>query len=306
MVAGSSNGAFLWKRGRGLVALGTLPGGTFSAAAAVNDLNHVVGYSDGENFAQHAFIWTRKDGMRDLGTLKKGIYSEALAVNDRGAVVGDSSSPTGFDRAFQWTERDGIKDLGALRSGKISRATGINCFGQIVGYSTIDKTGQTYHAFFLRLGEKMRDLGTLPGDDNSFALAVNFFGQVAGESVLAGANNDHAVLWTKDEIRDLGLLPSGTISVATAVSDFDEVVGYGDYGDVSGSTHAFLWSYFRGIQDLNDLIPVDSGWTLLQANGVNVFGEIVGVGTINNQEHAFLLSPCGFHRKRDFPENDSN
>jgi probable HAF family extracellular repeat protein len=143
----------------------------------------------------------------------------------------------------------------------------------------------------------MRDLGTLPGDDNSFALGINVFGQVVGESVLTGANNDHAVLWTGKEVQDLGVLPGGTFSVATAVNDSSVVVGYADDGTGSGSTHAFVWSYLRGMQDLNNLIDADSGWTLLQANALNFYGEIVGIGVVNNQAHAFLLSPSGFNRR---------
>jgi probable HAF family extracellular repeat protein len=142
----------------------------------------------------------------------------------------------------------------------------------------------------------------LPGDDNSFAYGVNIEGQVVGESVLTDANNDHAVLWNSNQIQDLGLLSGGTISVATAINDVDQVVGYADYGAGEGSTHAFVWSNFRGMQDLNDLIAKDSGWTLIQASGLNVYGQIVGVGVINNQEHAFLLSPSGFpqqHSKKN-------
>jgi probable HAF family extracellular repeat protein len=86
--------------------------------------------------------------------------------------------------------------------------------------------------------------------------------------------------------------------VATAINDVDQIVGYADYGSGSSSTHAFVWSYLRGMQDLNDLISSDSNWTLLQANALNVYGEIVGVGLINSEPHAFLLSPTGFVHKR--------
>ena len=50
--------------------------------------------------------------------------------------------------------------------------------------------------------------------------------------------------------------------------------------------------YVNGkIQNLNELIPRDSGWVLLEANGINDFGQIVGKGRIGGKTRAFLLKP---------------
>ena len=43
--------------------------------------------------------------------------------------------------------------------------------------------------------------------------------------------------------------------------------------------------------NLNDLIDPASGWYLTQALGINELNQIVGVGTFNGQQHAFLLTP---------------
>jgi probable HAF family extracellular repeat protein len=43
--------------------------------------------------------------------------------------------------------------------------------------------------------------------------------------------------------------------------------------------------------DLNSLIPRSSGWLLENATGINAGGEIVGAGTVDGAEHAFLLVP---------------
>src|ERR1700682_1286437 len=48
--------------------LGTLPGGTTSAATALNVNGQVVGSADTANGATHAFSWTALGGMVDLGT----------------------------------------------------------------------------------------------------------------------------------------------------------------------------------------------------------------------------------------------
>jgi probable HAF family extracellular repeat protein len=51
------------------------------------------------------------------------------------------------------------------------------------------------------------------------------------------------------------------------------------------------WNSKHGMQDLNALIPANSGWELQGAVAINIAGQIVGVGTVNGQQHAFLLTP---------------
>jgi hypothetical protein len=43
--------------------------------------------------------------------------------------------------------------------------------------------------------------------------------------------------------------------------------------------------------DLNNLIAPGSGWLLGAAYAINDRGQIVGVGTHNGQDRAFLLTP---------------
>jgi hypothetical protein len=46
------------------------------------------------------------------------------------------------------------------------------------------------------------------------------------------------------------------------------------------------------MQDLIDLIPAGSGWTLQYAFGINDAGQIVGRGTYQGQpDQAYLLTP---------------
>ena len=46
-----------------------------------------------------------------------------------------------------------------------------------------------------------------------------------------------------------------------------------------------------GRQDLNSLIPANSGWTLINANAINNVGQIMGYGSKNGHNHAFVLTP---------------
>jgi probable HAF family extracellular repeat protein len=90
-------------------------------------------------------------------------------------------------------------------------------------------------------------------------------------------------LWTANGIQDLETLPGSSISAANGINNNGQVVG--ESGD------AFIWSQAAGMQDLNRLIPADSGWTLTWAFAINDKGQITGQGEINGETHAYLLSP---------------
>jgi len=51
------------------------------------------------------------------------------------------------------------------------------------------------------------------------------------------------------------------------------------------------WTKATGMLNLNDLIDSSSGWQLYFAAGINAKGQIVGRGTLNGEEHGFLLTP---------------
>jgi probable HAF family extracellular repeat protein len=90
-------------------------------------------------------------------------------------------------------------------------------------------------------------------------------------------------------MEDLGTLPGDASSYASALNVFDIVVGTSTSSDLEVN-RAFVWTKRTGMIDLNTLLPPDSGWTLTNATGINIFGQIVGNGTINGQTNAFLLT----------------
>src|SRR4030095_12118092 len=95
-------------------------GGPSSAAAAVNQSGHVVGWAQtaGTSLDNNwrAFLWTAASGMVNLGSLG-GPYSVARDVNELDMVVGASAVASGNPavHAFVWTSAAGMRDLGTLR-----------------------------------------------------------------------------------------------------------------------------------------------------------------------------------------------
>jgi probable HAF family extracellular repeat protein len=87
------------------------------------------------------------------------------------------------------------------------------------------------------------------------------------------------------------VLPGAISSYARGINNVGQVVGLSYYSPVGNHLHAFVWSPSTGMLDLNNLIPANSGWLLQSANAINDQGQIVGLGMLNGQNEAFLLTP---------------
>jgi probable HAF family extracellular repeat protein len=278
---------FFWSAGQGLSDLPPLHGGILSAASGINASGVVAGFSTTNGGGtDHAVLWIRGK-VRDLGTLPGGSVSFASAINVSGEVAGGSNSATTDTHAILWSSAQGMRDLGTL-SGGYSLGQGLNRFGHVVGQSTV--LGNNSHGFFWTRAHGMQDLGTLPGGSSSDAYAINDLGQITGYSDCGSSCFLHAVLWIPGGgVQDLGSLPNSNESNGNSINNSSQVVGY---AVLPGAVyHAFVWSEAAGMQDLNDLITANSGWTLEFAFAINDNGQITGRGSINGQDHAFLLMP---------------
>jgi probable HAF family extracellular repeat protein len=136
----------LWT-GAGILDLGTLPGGTFSYATAINNLDEVIGYGDNSVAHYEGYIWNKATGMQDIGSLD-GSGSIPMAVNDLNQVVGYASLISIANQAFVWSRDQGMKDLNNLidpSSGWVlTNASGINASGQITGVGTFNQLVHSY------------------------------------------------------------------------------------------------------------------------------------------------------------------
>jgi probable HAF family extracellular repeat protein len=280
---------FLWEKGR-MQEIGPLPGKTASNAGDINDKGQIVGSAhNGGNpplDPPQALIY-RNGKLEPL--FPDSRESSAVGINVRAEVVGQMMVKKNLHHAFLWSNGK-VTDLGTLQGGN-SSASGINAAGHVVGYSDVGR--QRLHAFLWKEG-RMHDLGTL-GGQGSEAMAINDKDQVVGTADTSEAN-DHgppmsrAFLWEGGTMRDLGSPGPGVCS-AHAINNRGQVVG--DWLPVKlgfEGARALLWEDGK-MHDLNDLIPPNSGWVLTGAIDINDQGQIVGVGTYQGWDRAFLLMP---------------
>jgi probable HAF family extracellular repeat protein len=291
--------AFRYADGVGMIDVGVLPNSNMSWGYGINSGGLIVGPSlvnENGDTEPHAFVATNTLLRTDLGSLGGG-SSIAWDINDQGQITGESSNAAGESHAFLWTSA-GMRDIETL-GGNYSVGRSVNDRGQVAGESNIG-SGQTIRAFRFTEGEGMIDLGTL-GGTNSRAYGINNSGQVVGESdtgpILRSSARlrgvpflgTRAFLWTEGVgMTDLGDLGGGT-SGARAISNNGMVVGASNL--MSGIGHAFFWTRAGGMIDLNTLLPLNSGWILTEANGVNDKGQITGLGLHNGASRAFRLGP---------------
>jgi probable HAF family extracellular repeat protein len=334
-VVGNYNGhAFIWTRNQGMRDLGTLMGGTFSWAAAINDLGVVTGTADGAGTVVgidsifdyrgtnvecsdliQPFVWNRH--MQGLGSVGPASDSFILlsdwcsypfygtAINNRGQVAGFTDQlPNDFQWGFLWSAGAPMSLFGS--SIPYTFATGISNTGQIVGENGESLFGSATY---------WRNAAATPlaklSDLRSAANGVNDRGQIVGWSYISDSSDDvHAVRWTQSgTIRDLGTLPGDSVSSATKINFFGLIIGSSgntvdvfttvigglgnsfDTGPLEVIGRPFIWSEHDGMRDLNTLIRRNSGWVLHSATDINVWGQIVGEGTLRGQAHGFLLTP---------------
>jgi probable HAF family extracellular repeat protein len=297
-VAGNlNNHAVIWSRTLGIRDLGTLSTGTFSRAAAINDLGAVVGQADGPTVlnltsptgevsqvvcnVNQAFVWTRRHGMKGLGIIQVGNPSDY------------------YQGYYHFGCRFGVPQ---------TYATGVDSVGQIVG--TNDWSSNTFVDGFLWTLQTGLQIVPEPDDFQTRVAAINNLGQFAGARsplVLFVDSHPHAAVWRANVQSDLGTLagadPSDPMffsycSEADGINDIGQIVGWSttmqgpDQIDCAFSPiHAVLWTSGAGIQDLGTL----SGDTSSMAYAVNLFGQVIGSSgdTLNWDSEAHMCTLAG-------------
>ncbi len=259
--------------------------GVVTFASDLNEQGDTVGWSRlpqaGGRQVDHAVLWQKGQHI-ELGTLG-GTNSRAFGVNERVDITGAAQTTNGAFHAFLWRQGK-MEDIGTL-GGKNSYGHAINSAFDIAG---VAETAQQLRHAFLHTGGKMRDLGTL-GGALSQANALNEAGDVVGFAQNT-AGLSRAFLHTKGKLSDLGTL-GGPGSFANAINNRQHIVGAAQL--VNGENRAFLWRDGT-MWNLNQFLPSNSGWFLLEATDINEPGQILCVArTKNGQIRAVLLTPPG-------------
>jgi probable HAF family extracellular repeat protein len=245
------------------------------AAFGINSAGAIVGteYVQGQPYAT---VW--EDGSKEHVA---GAGSYATAINENGDVAG-MLTLNNQGRAFV-TQDGWVSILAGPQGSQWSSAYAINNSGEAAGYAML---GSGFQAMAWSPQGKPTMLGGL-GGQSSYAMGLNDEGDVVGHAQVSSGYM-HGFLWNGVAMQDLGTL-GGSSSYAYGINDDGQTVGYSTLSD--GANHAFLYSGGT-LFDLNSLIGDSSGWTLDAAFAVNNAGQIVGTGTLNGIEHAFLLGPA--------------
>jgi probable HAF family extracellular repeat protein len=178
----------------------------------------------------------------------------------------------------------------------------INASGHLVARAVVNPIGDTNQRAALVEDGIVTVLQPAPGALSSSADDLNDRGLLVGSPGIRGSRLIHhtgrAFLYDSGTgaTTDLGTLPGYQNSVATAINNVGQVVGYAWLPENAGVLirRAYLYDHRTGVMtDLNQRIPHDTGWELVDAFDISDAGQIVGRGVIGGEMHAFLLSPTG-------------
>ena len=298
------------------------PDSRIATAYGINDSGQVVGaYHDVDN-RQQPFLWTSKKGRQDLGKVSQDTQGIAFAINGRGQLVGEEDVASTFS-ATLWDSTGAVTSLGNF--DQFLQARAINDQGQVVGMS--DTGGYLWSSSRQpqNLNTLVGTVVTAVGGINARGqIAARTAGRIDGAVVYTPGSplatipipagfatvtptgiNDQGTVVGRIEQSDFSIAPPnpaypaevgfvwtpekgvaeiGPEAMPDAINNQNQVVGAYD-------NHAFVWNAQTGRTDLNTLIPTGTGWELVEATALNDKGQIVGVGSINGDQHAFLLTP---------------
>ncbi len=211
--------------------------------------------------------------VTDLG-VALGTNSVAQAINNPGSVVGYWAKNDGYAAfLYQSNQVYEITSLGTNSNFALS----INDAGHVVGHSLTD---DGYRAFYFD-GAGPLNLGAW-GGTNSFGTGINISNIIVGFS--ESTNGSTAVLFDGQawNIGNLG----GTYTYPMGINVSNVVVG--EATTTNGESHAFRYDG-TVIADLNTVAQT-TDFTLIAARAINNDGAIVGKGTTNGTEQAFLFT----------------
>lgn len=266
----------------------------FPNGAALNNAGELLGLIPSTDPSQFQLQLMHDGNSHIVGSLARQLDRVSIvSYNDAGGFVGVHYTEfLNNVRTFIGSVGGDQHDIGNLGSD-FTLATDINNLGRAVGFSHTGATleqiasGEAVEEAFIYDQRGIRGIGTL-GGAASYAYAINDLNQVVGES----STVDHRLqAFLYDSVLGMqNIGRPGLSSYALDINNDSNVVGVEI--DDAGQMHAFLHDDTNGLRWLESLISPNSGWTALrEADGINILGQIVGIGTYNGGTRAFLLTP---------------
>ncbi|MBW2390036.1 MAG: hypothetical protein JRG89_16625 [Deltaproteobacteria bacterium] len=299
VVVGAANSlaggeAFRWTAATGMVSIGDLAGGAVNSSAYDVTPNGRVIVGSGETASGFlGFRW--EDGvMVALSELPGGaVNSGAWSVSADGAFIGGKSTSGAGIELVRWvgTTIEGLGFLpggGAFGSGGAISDDGTVVVGCTVSSNNVSPPFDSCEAARWTQGGGLVGLGDLPGGGFTSTLpALSGDGLVAagtGAPTLPTAYE--ATRWTSGGgLVGIGHLPGHSASFARAISRDGNVIAGKGQGSISQPI--FVWDSGNGMRELHGLLVADgidlTGWTLVDAYGLNGDGTVIVGGGSNPQ-----------------------
>ena len=246
-------------------------GDTFSQGLGVSPEGIAVGRSI-RNDGSHAFSWTLNGGIVGLPDLAGRSYCVSNSANDSGGGVGTGATTVFGSGRLPVIWQTGVVSQLPLPVGQtLGDANSVNASGVAVGSVNAgsDQRGVIYS------GGSATIITQTTADGSYFltAFGINDSGRIVGQGIdPAHAARNVGIVYDigQNMAFDVGALTGANGALAFGVSNNGYVVGSSMFNQGSGMP--FIWSDQNGIV----AIPLASGTSLGQAQGVNSSGWVVG------------------------------
>ncbi|HET9358830.1 MAG TPA: thrombospondin type 3 repeat-containing protein, partial [Vicinamibacterales bacterium] len=207
-------------------------------------------------------------------------------INDGGQILAGRFPPGGGIIADVILTGSGVIDLNALYGAQF-QGEEINAMGHVIGVPggpTATPDSLIYaNGRFTSIFGPIGFIGVAFNDDPSRPAG----GFVREQTQFFGIRSRAAARRANGTYQNFGSFNVGADAIVVALNNLGQMVG-----NERGSGIRLPFIIENGsMRPLSSLLPPNSGWTLLEANDINDRGEIVGMGRINGEDHAYLLTP---------------